>query len=264
MIEVNNIHKKFGHKSVLNGASFSVPKGQISALVGVNGTGKTTLLNHIMQLTPYDRGEILIDGKKQTSDMYHQVSFIPDAPIMPPSMRISEGMAFMADFYDNWNEEHAKQMLEFFRLNPNDRLTDLSKGNVAKANLLFGLAIDSDYVLMDEPFSGIDIFTREEITEIFLSYLIKDRGVLITTHEINEIEMITDRVIMLDKGKILREFNVEEVREQEGKSIIDVMRETYYPKRDELSAYDEPLRDPKKKVPFNNIYDEMNDERGDE
>lgn len=91
---------------------------------------------------------------------------------------------------------------------------------VAKANLLFSLAIDSDYVLLDEPFSGIDIFTREQITEMFLSYLIKDQGVLITTHEISEIEPIVDRVVMLNEGKIIRTFDVETVREEEGKSIM--------------------------------------------
>lgn len=256
MIEVKNIYKNFGSKKVLDGASFTVPKGQISALVGVNGTGKTTLLNHIMNLTPYDKGEIYIDGDKQSPEMYQKISFIPDAPIMLPSMRISEGMEFMANFYDDWNDEHARQMLKFFHLNPDDRLSDLSKGNVAKANLLFGLALESDYVLMDEPFSGIDIFTREEISEIFLSYLVKDRGVLITTHEIAEIEMIVDRVIMLDEGRILCEFNVEEMREKEGKSIIDVMRETFYPDRDEMTHFDAPLHNPREKVPYENIYDD--------
>jgi len=94
-------------------------------------------------------------------------------------------------------------------------------------NLLLGLALDSDYVLMDEPFSGIDIFTREEIANVFTSHLVEDRGVLITTHEINDIEHLIDRVIILDEGVIIKQFDTEQVREQEGKSVIDVMREVY-------------------------------------
>lgn len=105
-------------------------------------------------------------------------------------------------------------------------------------NLLLGLALDVEYVLMDEPFSGIDIFTREQISEVFTSYLVENKGVLITTHEINEIEFIVDRAILMDDGKISREFNVEEVRETEGKSIVDIMRDTYAPYSDRISNYD--------------------------
>ncbi|MCD8505712.1 MAG: hypothetical protein LRY37_00675 [Alkalibacterium thalassium] len=106
-------------------------------------------------------------------------------------------------------------------------MRDLSKGNQAKVNLLMGLALDVEYILMDEPFSGIDIFTREQITEVFSSYLVEDRGVLIITHEINDIEHLLDKVILLDEGKIYKEFNAEDMRETEGKSVIDVMREVY-------------------------------------
>lgn len=109
---------------------------------------------------------------------------------------------------------------------------------MAKVNLLLGLALDVDYVLMDEPFSGIDIFTREQISDVFTSYLVENKGVLITTHEINEIEYIVDRAILMDEGKILREFNVEEVRETEGKSIIDVMRDTYSPYADRIGQHE--------------------------
>lgn len=103
----------------------------------------------------------------------------------------------------------------------------MSKGNTAKLNLMLGLSLDVDYVLMDEPFSGIDMFSREQIADVFASHLIEDRGVIITTHEIGDIEHLIDKVILLDNGTVLKEFNTEEMREDEGKSVVDVMREVY-------------------------------------
>lgn len=227
MIEVKEITKRFGRKKVLKGASFTANKGEITCLIGVNGVGKTTILNAIMALTPINSGEILIDGKKLTKDSFEKITFIPDAITMLPQMKIADAMQFMDDFYKCWNQKRADHMLEFFRLKKSDRISDLSKGNTAKVNLLLGLALDVDYVLMDEPFSGIDIFSREQIAEVFTTHLIEDRGVIITTHEINDIEHLIDKAVLLDEGVILKEFNVEQLREEEGKSVVDVMREVY-------------------------------------
>jgi len=227
MIEVKDLKKKFGRKEVLDGVSFSAHKGEITCLIGVNGVGKTTILNAIMALTPKNSGQILINGEKINKHSYEKITFIPDAITMLPQMRISEAMEFMSDFYDCWNQKRATEILAFFKLNENDRISSLSKGNTAKVNLLLGLAMDVDFILMDEPFSGIDIFSREQIADVFSSHLVEDRGVVITTHEINDIEHLIDKVVLLDNGIVLKEFNAEEVRENEGKSVVDVMREVY-------------------------------------
>jgi len=227
MIEVKNVTKKYGRKVVLDNISFTANKGEITCLIGINGVGKTTILNAIMGLIPINKGEILINGEKINKNSYEKIAYIPDAMTMLPQMKISEAMEFMSDFYQCWNQKRALEILEFFKLKESDRISDLSKGNTAKVNLLLGLALDVDFLLMDEPFSGIDIFSREQIAEVFTSHLIEDRGVIITTHEINDIEHLLDKVILLDQGRIIKEFNTEEVREQEGKSVVDVMREVY-------------------------------------
>lgn len=227
MIEVKNVTKKFGRKEVLKGVSFTAEKGQITCLIGINGVGKTTIMQGIMSLIPINSGEIFIDGSKLTKDSYEKITFIPDTITMPPQMRIADAIAFMADFYQSWNQKRAEELLEFFKLEETERISELSKGNTAKVNILLGLALDVDYLLMDEPFSGIDIFSREEIANVFTSHLIEDRGVIITTHEINDIEHLIDKVVLIDNGIVLKEFHVEEVRENEGKSVIDVLREVY-------------------------------------
>jgi ABC-2 type transport system ATP-binding protein len=210
----------------LDDVSFTANKGEVTCLIGINGVGKTTTLKAIMGLTPY-KGEILIDDQRMTKDSYEKITFIPDAPTMLPQMTIKQAMVFMSDFYTSWNPERANQLMGFFKLKEENRISELSKGNTAKLNLMLGLSLDVDYVLMDEPFSGIDMFSREQIADVFASHLIEDRGVIITTHEIGDIEHLIDKVILLDNGSVLKEFNTEEMREEEGKSVVDVMREVY-------------------------------------
>jgi ABC-2 type transport system ATP-binding protein len=227
MIEVKAVEKNYGRKKILKGVSFTANKGEITCLIGINGVGKTTILNAIMALTPINKGQILIDGETIDKHTFEKITFIPDAITMLPHMTISEAMDFMDDFYTGWNQKRATELVGFFRLNPSDKIASLSKGNTAKVNLLLGLALDVDYILMDEPFSGIDMFSREEIANVFTSHLIENRGVILTTHEIGDIEHLIDKVVLLDDGIVTKEFNAEEVRENEGKSVIDVMREVY-------------------------------------
>jgi len=229
MIEIDRVTKKFGRKTVLKDVTFTVEKGRITCLIGLNGAGKSTLLKAIMGLMPVSRGQIRIDGQPVSEHLYEKVAFVPDTLTMPPFMTVENCLRFMRDFYDNWNEERAAYLLSFFKLQPADRISSLSKGNAAKLNLLLGLALDTDYLLMDEPFSGIDMFSREQIASVFTSELIEDRGVLLTTHEIDEIEHLIDKAVLLDQGRVIREFWCEEIREKEGKSVMDVMREVYHP-----------------------------------
>lgn len=229
MIEVRQLEKKYKRRKVLNGISFTANKGEITCLIGTNGSGKTTILKAIMNLTPLEKGEIFIDGKALDKETYETIAFIPDAITMMPSMTIQEAMEFMAEFYTSWNQERATELLNFFKLSSRDKISQLSKGNTMKVNMVLGLALDVDYLLMDEPFSGIDIFSREQIASVFTSNLVENRGVLITTHEISDIEHLIDKAVLIENGKVVTEFNAEEMREEKGKSVVDVMREVYQP-----------------------------------
>ncbi|MFS0783970.1 ABC transporter ATP-binding protein [Bacillus sp. 1P06AnD] len=225
MIEVKGISKKYRRKQVLKDVSFTVKKDEITCLIGVNGIGKSTVMKSIMGLTPFDRGDIVVDGSSIKKERRSNLSFIPDHLTMPPSMTIKQVFQFLIDFHGNWNDERAEELMDYFNLRYEEKLRNLSKGNAAKLNLLIGLSFDNDYVLMDEPFSGIDLFAKEKIRHLMTSEYLEGKGVLLTTHEIDEVEHLLDRVLILDRGVIIEDFYTEQLRMEEGKSVVDKLRE---------------------------------------
>lgn len=227
MIEIKNIHKKFGRKKVLDGVSFTFKRNEITCITGVNGTGKTTVMNAIMGLIPLDSGQIIMDNRPVKNASYDRLAYIADSLTVPRYMTIQEAFNFMKTFYSNWNDEKAMELLSFFKIDSDERMSELSKGSQAKVNMVLGIAQDADYYLMDEPLSGIDLFAREQILEVFTSQFVADKGVLLATHHIDEIETLVDRVVMLNEGIITHDFYAEELRELESKSVIDLMREVY-------------------------------------
>ena len=148
MIELKHVSKKFGSKVILNDVSFTIQPGEVTLLVGENGSGKTTLLNLIMQLIPKGKGEILYNNHPITFDDYHKISYVPDQIIVLKNLTISEALQQMKDYYATFNEKRSYEILEFFNLNANDKINQLSKGNVAKVNILLGLSLDSDFILI--------------------------------------------------------------------------------------------------------------------
>ena len=133
----------------------------------------------------------------------------------------------MKQFYKNWDDEKAYEILKLFNLTDDRKISKLSKGNIARVKIILGFAQNAKYTLLDEPFSGIDIFKREEFLGVMTKYINDEQSIILTTHEISEIEMLADEVVLIDDGKVSLIFNAEEVRENEGMSIIDKMREVY-------------------------------------
>lgn len=224
MLEVRGLQKSYGRKkNVLNDVSFTVPLNQLTCLIGLNGEGKSTILKAIMGLIPVDAGTVLVDGQ----DRQDSIAFVPDLSTMPGYMTIGEAMSYMQDYYAEWDQKVADELMAFFKLNAVDKITHLSKGNKAKVNLLIGFAMDRPYLLLDEPLAGIDLFTKEQIAWIFSSHYMEGKGILMTTHEIAEVEHLIDRIIFLQDGVIIQEDDTEEMRELYGKSVQDRMREVY-------------------------------------
>lgn len=227
MIEVKHVKKKYKKVKALDDVSFNIEEGKITCILGVNGVGKSTILKVIAGLVKPNSGEILIDGEKFSQQTYNKLAFVTDIDIHFNHLNIKETFDLMKLFYKNWDEDRAYEMLRMFSLTDDKKISELSKGNKARVKIIIGFAQRAKYILLDEPFSGIDIFKREEFINAMLTLMEDDESIVITTHEIGEIEQIVDDVIILNKGKIEQMFNAEEVRQNEGKSILDKMREVY-------------------------------------
>lgn len=235
MIEVKNVTKTYtkiqGFKTkkfkALDNVSFNIEKGKITALLGINGVGKSTILKAISGLIKIDSGKILIDSEKINKDTYNKLAFVPDISTHFNNITIKESFEFMKVFYERWNDEKAYEMLDMFKLKDDEIIDNLSKGNIARVKIVLGFCQDSDYILLDEPFSGIDVFKRKEFLKAITKYMNEDQAIVITTHEIDEIEMLVDDVIILEEGKVLSIFNAEDIRETEGLSIVEKMKEVY-------------------------------------
>lgn len=227
MIEVKHVKKKYKKVKALDDVSFNIEEGKITCILGVNGVGKSTILKVIAGLVKPNSGEILIDGEKFSQQTYNKLAFVTDIDIHFNHLNIKETFDLMKLFYENWDEDRAYEMLSMFSLTDDKKISELSKGNKARVKIIIGFAQRAKYILLDEPFSGIDIFKREEFINAMLTLMEDDESIVITTHEIGEIEQIVDDVIILNNGKIEQIFNAEEVRQNEGKSILDKMREVY-------------------------------------
>lgn len=227
MIEVKNVSKKYKKIKALDNISFNIQEGKITCILGTNGVGKSTILKAISGLIRVDSGEIFIDKEKLNNNTYNKLSFVPDIDTHFTQLTIKESFEFMKIFYTNWDNNKAYEMLELFNLTEDRLISSLSKGNKARVKIILGFAQNAKYILLDEPFSGIDIFTREKFIETIAKYMQDHQSIIITTHEIAEIEMIVDDVILIDNGKVVCEFNAEETRQNEGMSIVDKMREVF-------------------------------------
>lgn len=227
MLELQNVTKRYGKKTVLDDVSIQFKKGEITCLLGLNGVGKSTTMKAIMRLVPISKGKILVDGEPITQQNINKMAYIPDIPIHDLGWTIPQNLSFAQVFYKNFNLEKAERMLKFFKVPTDKKLKELSKGNLARFNIIVGMCQDAPYLLLDEPFSGIDVFTRKSFINLLKSEFLEDgQTVIITTHEIDEIQDIADHIVLLEEGQVFASFSKEEAQ-NEGLSIVDKMRTLY-------------------------------------
>lgn len=199
MLQINDIHKSYGEKHVLNGISFSVEKGKVTSLIGRNGSGKTTMLEILSRIISQDGGFISIDDKKIDDDITLQqnIAFLPDRFDLFKYSNALRIMEFYEIIYPHFDREFVKTELTKLRISPKMDVRNLSKGQSALLGLVIILATGADYILLDEILDGIDVVNRRKVIEYVLDATAAGRAVLISSHSLDELESISDTAIYI-------------------------------------------------------------------
>lgn len=226
IITLASLKKSYGNNTVLEDINLRIPEGAIVGLLGPNGCGKTTLLKILAGLIKDYSGTVKINNNEIGAATKEIVAFLPDASYLPQWMTPIDAINYFSDFYKDFSKEKAMKMVNDFNLNPKQKLKTMSKGQQEKLCLILILSRNARLYLLDEPLGGLDPSSRAAILDMIMNNYAKDSTVLISTHLINDVEKIFNRVLMISHGKLVVNSHVNELRSH-GKSVQDVFLEVF-------------------------------------
>ncbi|MDY6065463.1 MAG: ABC transporter ATP-binding protein [Finegoldia sp.] len=227
ILKVKDVSKSYKGQKALDRVSFNLESGQVVGLLGPNGSGKTSLLKIIANITRTYDGLIEIEGKNPSVETKKIVSYLPDRPFLDPNLTVNQTKDLFADFYQDFDQAKFDKLIREMDLDPNAKILKLSKGMAEKLNLSLILSRAARLYVIDEPIAGVDPVARDQILDTLISNMAENSTMLITTHLVHDIERIFDRVIMLDKGHIILDDSVEKLREKYKMSIEDVYKKIF-------------------------------------
>ncbi|GAA0177821.1 ABC transporter ATP-binding protein [Clostridium sediminicola] len=227
ILETKNLTRKYGAKVAVDNLNITLEKGKIMGLLGPNGSGKTTFIKTIVGLLHKNDGEIYIDGKEPGVETKKIVSYLPDRSFLYKWMKIKDAVEVFSDFYEDFNVNKCKKLLEFMNLEENMKVKSLSKGMTEKLILTLVLSRDAQLYVLDEPIAGVDPVAREKILDAILNNFNEGSSMIITTHLVRDIEKLFDEVAFISEGKIIEQGDAEQLRIDRGMSIDEVYRDIF-------------------------------------
>ncbi|MEC3619571.1 ABC transporter ATP-binding protein [Bacillus subtilis] len=220
-IKLEHVSKKYGRHTAVNDVSITLSSGRIYGLIGPNGSGKSTTLKMMAGLLFPTSGFVKVDEEQVTRDMVRQTAYLTELDMFYPHYTVKDMVNFYQSQFPDFQTEQAYKLLNEMQLNPEKKIKKLSKGNRGRLKIVLALARRADVILLDEPFSGLDPMVRDSIVNSLVSYIdFEQQIVVIATHEIDEIETLLDEVIILANGEKVAQREVEDIREQEGMSVL--------------------------------------------
>ena len=233
MIEIKNLEKVYVCKKALDGINLTLPRGEIVGLFGENGAGKTTLMKSILGLHNY-YGEITLDGDPITRKNITKFSFATSEHSFFPNLTAVGHKEFYSEHFPSFSEKRFNGLMEFFNLKKHTPIRSFSTGQKNQFEVIMALCQGADYILMDEPFAGNDIFNREDFYKVLLGILEPHETILLSTHLIEEVSDFIGRAVLLHNGRIVGDISTSQL-EDENKSLIDYIKEKYRYRADRVS-----------------------------
>jgi ABC-2 type transport system ATP-binding protein len=214
MIEARGLRKTFGATVALDSINLHVEEGRILGLIGPNGAGKTTALNAILGLTPY-QGEMRVLGRDpwtERDELMRDVAFVADVAVLPRWIKVSQALDYMVGVHPRFDRAKAEGFLAKTNIRNTNRVRELSKGMVAQLHLALVMAIDARLLVLDEPTLGLDILYRKQFYDSLLNdYFDRSRTIVVTTHQVEEIQNILTDVMFINRGRIVLNCSMEEL-----------------------------------------------------
>ena len=227
ILKCNELTKQYGSVCALDHISLTIEPGRIVGLLGPNGSGKTTLIKLANGLLTPSSGEILINGDKPGVESKRFISYLPDRTCIATWMTVKQLMDFYMDFYGDFDVDAARQMLSRLGIDEKQRVRQMSKGTREKVQLILVMSRKSGLYLLDEPIGGVDPATRDYILNTIIGNYNPEASVIISTHLIADVENVLDDVIFINGGQIVLTSSVDDIRENNGKSVDALFREVF-------------------------------------
>ena len=233
MLELKSISKKYGVTQAVKDVSLTLPQGQIVGLFGENGAGKTTLMKCILGLLSHG-GTITLDGAPINEKNIERLSFATCEHSFFPALSPKGHRDFYQAHFPRFNDKRFHALMDFFELPMNKPLRAFSAGMKNQFEVVMALSQGADYILMDEPFAGNDVFNREDFYKVLLGILEEHETVLLSTHLLEEVQHFISRAVLIRKGELVGDCTIEELEEQ-GKDLMTYVKETYCYQGDRVS-----------------------------
>lgn len=227
ILQCRSLSKRFGGKQALDHVDLDVFPGRIVGLLGPNGSGKTTLIKLANGLLAPSSGMIRIDGKNPGVETKRIVSYLPDKEYLNTWMRVGDLVEFFGEFYPDFQEQRAYEMLTHLNISTGDKLKNLSKGNKEKVQLILVMSRQARLYLLDEPIGGVDPAARDYILRTIIGNYNPEAAVLISTHLIADVEPVLDDVVFIDQGHIVLTASVDYIRQEKSRSVDALFREVF-------------------------------------
>lgn len=227
VLECKSLRKQYGKKIALKNIDLQIPTGSIVGLLGPNGSGKTTLLKLAAGLLTPSSGEIIACGYKPGVESKALVAYQPDKVYLNDWMNVEQLIKMMVDFYPNFNKDKAYDMLKRLNIEPDQKLKTMSKGTKEKVQLILTMSREVNLYILDEPIGGVDPAARDYILNTIINNYKEDATVIISTHLINDVEPVLNHIIFLKEGAVVRQGDVDDIREETGMSIDALFREEF-------------------------------------